>query len=131
VQSPGLHRTDRVLHRLHRAGVGFIVLRKQVRLPPEPAGDHRELGQDRAVVALESRNLSFRADAGKRRLILSAFAQIDEFELVRLADFLEQHVDADRADAGGVKELHLGFLAWLKGSDDQGRFSMSDPNGEG
>ena len=62
---------------------------------------------------------------------MRAFAQIDEFKLIRFADLFEQDVDADRADAGGIKELHLGFLAWLREGCRQDKFSMTRAIGEG
>src|ERR1700730_13293166 len=112
------------------SGVGFVILRQQILAPSEPTGDDRELGQDRAVVTFQGRNLPFRADAGKGRLEPGAFAQVDELQLVRLADFFKQDMNTDRAHAGSVVELHLGFLAELKGRDAAVRLSMSFPIGE-
>src|SRR6266404_7559436 len=120
-----VHRADGIFHRFHGAGIGLVVLRQQILAPSEPSGDDRELGQDRAVVTFQGRNLPLRADAGKGRLELAAFAQVDELELVRLADLLEQDMDTDRAYAGSVVELHLGFLGWLKGGNCAVRFNMS------
>src|SRR5581483_6741743 len=60
--------------------------------------------------ALEGGDLRFRADRREAGLVLRALAQVDGFELVGLADLLEQDMDADRADAGGVVAFH-GFLA--------------------
>src|SRR4029077_1289682 len=125
-----VHRANGIFRRFHGAGVGLVVLRQQILAPSEPPRDDRELGQDRAVVAFQGRNLALRADAGKGRLELAAFAQVDELELVRLADFLKQDVNADRAHSGSVVELHLGFLAWLKGWDGAVRLSMSFPKSE-
>jgi hypothetical protein len=61
---------------------------------------------------------------------LGALAQVDGLELIGLADLFEQHVDAYRAGAGRIIELHRGFLVWLKGRDGRGRFTTWEAIGE-
>src|SRR5262249_5231126 len=75
-------------------------------LAGEPGGDRWELGQHRAVVLLEGRHLGLRIDLHEGWAVLLAIGAVDLLQVVRLANFFQQHMDADRARAWHVIELH-------------------------
>ena len=104
-----VHGRNDVVHRLEDTRLSVGIARQQALLgvlARKPGGDRRELGQHRVVVFLQGRDLGLRVELHEGRAVLLAVGAVDLLQLVGLADFLEQHMDADRAGTGHVIELH-------------------------
>jgi hypothetical protein len=104
-----VHRCHDVVQRLEDARLAVGIAGQQALvgiLAREPGGDRRELGQHRAVVFHQRRHLGLGIDLHEVGAVLLLLGAVDLLQVVRLADLLEENVNADRAGAGHVIELH-------------------------
>ena len=72
----------------------------------KPGRDGGEFGQHGAVITLKRRHLGLRIDALELWLVLLSVLQADLLEAIWLPDLLHEDVNAERASAGRVVEVH-------------------------
>ncbi|MNY37395.1 hypothetical protein D3C86_1719570 [compost metagenome] len=109
-----VHGRYQIFSHFQHTNLAFDVRRDQLSLrvrPGEIERDHRELGEQRTIVANQRGDFALGVDLRVRLELWRARARCF-LDLERLADFSKQGMDANLAGTGQKKQFHKHSLLW-------------------